>query len=111
MRKGRYAIADFFTPQGVYGAWGWRGICAYLGGFAAMVPFFHIHDATGGHAVFIGWAAQRLGGVDFAWLPGILVAGSLYWVLARNLDLQAEEAASCQPRQDSHPLHLKERTP
>lgn len=111
VRKGRYAIADFFTPQGIYGAWGWRGICAYLGGFAAMVPFFHIHDATDGHAVFIGWAAQRLGGVDFAWLPGILVAGSLYWVLARNLDLQAEEAASCQSRQDSHPLHLKERTP
>lgn len=108
VRKGRYVIADFFTPQGIYGAWGWRGICAYLGGFAAMVPFFHIHDATDGHAVFVGWAAQRLGGVDFAWLPGILVAGSLYWALARSLDLRAEEAVSSQQRQDSQPLHLKE---
>ena len=37
--------------------------------------------------------------------------GQLHPRLARNLDLQAEEAASCQPRQDSHPLHPKERTP
>lgn len=108
VRKGRYVIADFFTPQGIYGAWGWRGICAYLGGFAAMVPFFHIRDATEGRTVFIGWAAQQLGGVDFAWLPGILVAGGLYRVLARHLDLQAGQGRQGPP---DHPLHRQEHIP
>lgn len=106
VRKGRYVIADFFTPKGIYGAWGWRGICAYLAGFAAMVPFFHVHDATDGGAVFIGWAARQMGGVDFAWLPGMLVAGSLYLALARSLDLPAEEAARSRPTEDP-----KEHTP
>ena len=40
VRRGHYAIAEIFNPHGMYGRWGWRGITAYLVGFAAMVPFF-----------------------------------------------------------------------
>ena len=46
VRRGHYAIAEIFNPNGMYGRWGWRGIAAYLVGFAAMIPFFSV-----GHAV------------------------------------------------------------
>src|SRR5689334_1055230 len=42
VRRGHYAIAEIFNPRGLYGRWGWRGILAYLIGFAAMVPFFDV---------------------------------------------------------------------
>ena len=28
VRRGHYAITDIFRPDGVYGAWGWRGLSA-----------------------------------------------------------------------------------
>jgi nucleobase:cation symporter-1, NCS1 family len=28
VRHGHYAITDIFRPDGVYGAWGWRGLTA-----------------------------------------------------------------------------------
>jgi hypothetical protein len=33
------AITDIFRPDGVYGAWGWRGLTAYFAGFLAEIPF------------------------------------------------------------------------
>jgi nucleobase:cation symporter-1, NCS1 family len=91
VRKGRYAIPHFFTPSGIYGAWQLRGIIAYLIGFVAMVPFFYIADASGDHEVFVGYVARRLEGVDIAWLVGLIVAGSVYLLMARSIDLRAEE--------------------
>lgn len=90
IRKGRYAITHFFTPQGIYGAWSARGIAAYLIGFAAMVPVFNIVDASNNQALFVGWAARQLAGVDLAWLVGLAVSGAVYFILARSLDLDAE---------------------
>ena len=40
VRRGHYAIAEIFKPDGIYGRWGWRGIVSYLVGFVAMTPFF-----------------------------------------------------------------------
>jgi hypothetical protein len=34
-----YAIKEIFKPNGIYGRWGWRGLVAYLAGFAASAPF------------------------------------------------------------------------
>lgn len=31
-----------------------------------------------------------LGGVDIAWLVGLVVAGAAYWLLSRSLDLARE---------------------
>jgi len=90
VRKGRYAIPHFFTPKGIYGAWQFRGIVAYLIGFAAMVPFFYIFDAAAGKEVFVGPLARMLEGVDIAWLVGLLVSGLTYYLLSRSLDLAAE---------------------
>ncbi|WP_419688513.1 purine-cytosine permease family protein [Burkholderia theae] len=90
VRRGHYAIAHFFTPNGLYGAWQPRGIVAYLAGFAAMVPFFYIFDAEANREVFVGPFARMLGGVDIAWLVGLIVAGAVYAVLSRSLDLEHE---------------------
>lgn len=91
VRKGRYAITHFFTPEGIYGAWQVRGIAAYLVGFAAMIPFFSIVDNESGKEIFVGYFAHLMSGIDLAWLVGLIVAGATYFVLSRSLDLAAEE--------------------
>jgi purine-cytosine permease-like protein len=83
VRRGHYAIAEIFNPHGTYGRWGWRGIVSYLAGFAAMVPFF----STG---LYTGPVAKALGGADLSLFIGLPVAGGLYWLLARTIDVEAE---------------------
>jgi nucleobase:cation symporter-1, NCS1 family len=83
VRRGHYAIAEIFNPRGMYGRWGWRGIVSYLVGFAAMVPFF----STG---LYTGPVAEALGGADLSLFIGLPVAGGLYWLLARTIDVERE---------------------
>ncbi|HEY2174473.1 MAG TPA: cytosine permease [Mycobacteriales bacterium] len=83
VRRGHYAVAEIFKPNGMYGRWGWRGMLAYLVGFAAMVPFF----STG---LFTGPVAESLDGADISIFIGLPVAGILYYVLARSIDVAAE---------------------
>jgi purine-cytosine permease-like protein len=82
VRRGHYAIADLFTPNGIYGAWAWRGITAMLVGIAAEIPFVDL-------SFFEGPAAAAMG-VDIAFIVGLLVAAVAYWIFTRSLDLQAE---------------------
>jgi purine-cytosine permease-like protein len=84
VRKGHYAIAEIFRPNGIYGRWGWRGIISYLVGFAVMLPFF----STG---LYSGWVANAASGADFSLFVGLPVAAVLYWVLCRDLDLETEK--------------------
>jgi NCS1 family nucleobase:cation symporter-1 len=83
VRRGHYAIAEIFNPHGMYGRWGWRGITSYLVGFAAMLPFLSTSKYT-------GFAASALGGADISMFIGLPVAGILYWILARTIDVEAE---------------------
>lgn len=87
VRRGRYAITHLLRPHGIYGAWGYRGLAAYLCGFVASLPFLVLEG------VYVGPAARRLGGVDVGWLVGLLVSGGLYLVLTRSLDVAAESQA------------------
>jgi purine-cytosine permease-like protein len=87
VRRGRYAITNLFMPQGIYGAWGTRGLTAYLIGFVATMPFFVLPD------VYTGPAARALGGVDVGWLVGLAVSGGVYYLLSRSLNLSAESGA------------------
>jgi NCS1 family nucleobase:cation symporter-1 len=87
VRRGQYAITHLFTPDGIYGAWGARGIVAYLIGFAMSAPFFVLAG------VYTGPAADALGGVDVAWLVGLVVSGVLYFALCRSLNVAAEKPA------------------
>lgn len=83
VRRGHYVIADLFTPAGVYGAWPWRGILAFVIGILAEIPFMDL-------PFFVGPAAKAMGGVDIAFLVGLLVSGIGYLIFTRSLDLSPE---------------------
>ena len=87
VRRGRYAITHLFTPHGIYGPWGGRGLVAYVLGFVATLPFFVVPD------VYTGPAARALGGVDVGWLVGLIVSGALYFLLCRSLEVSQEQGA------------------
>jgi nucleobase:cation symporter-1, NCS1 family len=83
VRRGHYAVEEIFKPHGIYGRWGWRGIAAYLIGFAAMVPFFSTPS-------FTGPVAKAMDGADLSLFIGLPVAGGLYLLFARTIDVEAE---------------------
>jgi len=83
VRRGHYAIEQIFTPDGIYGRWGWRGIVSYLVGFAAMTPFF----STG---LYTGFVAKDLGGADISIFIGLPIAAILYYVFSRSVDIGRE---------------------
>ncbi len=83
VRRGHYAIAEIFNPRGLYGRWGWRGIAAYLLGFAAMLPFLSTSKYT-------GFVANDLKGADISMFIGLPVAGILYFVFSRSINIEAE---------------------
>jgi nucleobase:cation symporter-1, NCS1 family len=104
VRRGHYAIAEIFNPHGMYGRWGWRGVLAYLIGFAAMIPFFNVGT------LFEGVAAKALGGADISFFIGLPVAGVLYYIFTRSVDVEAEtrvaeaEAADLERAAGQHEL-------
>jgi purine-cytosine permease-like protein len=83
VRRGHYAIADLFTPKGIYGAWSWRGLTAFIAGVLAEIPFVDL-------PFFVGPAAKALGEVDIAFMVGLLVSGVVYVVLTSSLDVSGE---------------------
>jgi purine-cytosine permease-like protein len=87
VRHGRYAITHLFEREGIYGAWGIRGLVAYALGFISTLPFFVLPD------IYTGPAARALGGVDVGWLVGLIVSGGTYLLLCRSLDLSREKGA------------------
>ena len=92
VRRGHYAITDIFRPDGVYGAWGWRGLTAYAVGFAAEIPFMVLPPIAG--FSYTGWFPNHVtNGVDYSWLVGLVVSGLVYFVLSRSLDLTSEQTA------------------
>jgi NCS1 family nucleobase:cation symporter-1 len=101
VRRGHYAIAEIFNPRGLYGRWGWRGILSYLVGFGAMLPFLSTSKYT-------GFVASAMGGADISFFIGLPVAGLLYWLLARTIDVESEivvadrEAAALERLADAH---------
>jgi NCS1 family nucleobase:cation symporter-1 len=86
VRHGRYAITDIFKPGGIYGTWAWRGLAAYLAGFIAMIPFFSL-------PFYSGPIAHALNGADISFIPGLVVGGSVYALLARGIDRDTENIA------------------
>jgi NCS1 family nucleobase:cation symporter-1 len=83
VRRGHYAVAEIFKPDGIYGRWGWRGIAAYLIGFGAMVPFFSTPS-------FTGPIAKAIDGADLSLFVGLPIAGGLYYWFARTIDVDSE---------------------
>ncbi|MFF8595830.1 purine-cytosine permease family protein [Streptomyces sp. NPDC015220] len=91
LRRGRYDVLSFFPEetgrQGLYWHRGGvrpAGLLAVLLGFAAAVLWV---DST----VFVGPLSAAAGGLDLSVFAGALVAGSVYWLLARRA-VRAEAA-------------------
>ena len=74
VRHGDYDVASFFTPDGAYGRFAWRGLLAYLTGLVAELPFVSQPDYT-------GWLVKPLGGADISWLVGWIIAAGVYLCL------------------------------
>lgn len=91
VRHGSYAIADLFTPRGIYGRWGTRGLIAFAVGFAAEIPFMVLPSIAG--FKFTGPLAKSLDNIDFSWCVGLAVSGVVYWLLARTLNVIGEQEA------------------
>ena len=87
VRHGRYAVTDLFTPTGIYGRWGVRGISAYLIGVAVEIPFMFITN------FYESPGATWLHGVDISWIVGLVVAGGIYFASTRHLDRSGEAVA------------------
>jgi NCS1 family nucleobase:cation symporter-1 len=83
VRRGHYAVEEIFKPHGIYGRWGWRGIAAYLIGFACMVPFFSTPS-------FTGPISKAMSGADLSLFVGLPVAAGLYYLFARSIDVESE---------------------
>lgn len=84
VRRGHYAIREIFKPAGMYGRWGWRGLTAYIIGFAASSPFWVVGSW------YVGPVARVLGSNDISFFVGLALSAIIYLVLARSLDLAAE---------------------
>ena len=84
VRHGHYAITELFVPDGLYGTWAWRGITAFLLGFAASIPFWVLPG------IWTAPLGNILQGIDVAWLVGLIVSGSTYYALSRSLNVDAE---------------------
>ena len=83
VRKGHYSIREIFNSRGMYGHWNWRGLTAYLVGFAVMIPFFSTE-------LYAGPVARALGGADVAMLVGLPVAAAVYLLTCRSMDLERD---------------------
>lgn len=87
VRHGKFAITDFFTPNGVYGRWGMKGVVIFFIGIAAEIPFMYISG------YYTSWGFNALKGVDISWMIGLALSGLLYFIVTRNSDRTAENAA------------------
>ncbi|HEY7277186.1 MAG TPA: cytosine permease [Trebonia sp.] len=74
VRRGSYDVASFFTADGTYGRFAWRGLLAYTVGLAAEWPFMAQLDYTGP-------LVSSLGGADISWLVGWFAAAMAYLLL------------------------------
>jgi purine-cytosine permease-like protein len=96
VRHGTFAVTDLFTPTGIYGRWGARGIGAYVLGIVVEVPLMFIAN------VYESPGATWLHGVDISWIVGLVVAGGVYFISTRNLDRAGEALAVARSDEELH---------
>ena len=86
VRHGNYDVKGFFTRHGgiynhdsatwTYSGFNFQALLAYGVGVAVSLPF-----VTNGW--YAGPIAEKLGGADVSWVPGLLVTGSVYLIVTR----------------------------
>jgi purine-cytosine permease-like protein len=84
IRRGRYVLDEFFSVNEKHQNWNAAGIVSYIVALASELPFFVLPGN------YSGVIARDLGGLDIAWLVG-MIAGALGYIGGRRLhglDLQ-----------------------
>ena len=85
MRGGRFdvrRVADFARlPSGR------NALVALVVGFVVSIPFFN-------QTLYVGPAANALGGADVTYVVGFVVAGAIYWLLERSAGRTSVPAAA-----------------
>jgi NCS1 family nucleobase:cation symporter-1 len=74
IKHGDYDVASFFTPNGLYGGFLWRGLIPYLLAVGLEVPFI-------AQTFYTGPFVKPLGGIDISWVVGG-VAGFVFYMIA-----------------------------
>jgi len=77
VKRGRYDVASFFTPNGIYGQFQWWACLCYVITLAVQVPFL---DQT----FYQGVLVPKMGGADISWIVGFGVASLLYLAGAKR---------------------------
>ncbi|MGJ3402242.1 purine-cytosine permease family protein [Glutamicibacter sp. Je.9.36] len=95
VRAGSYAVNDFYLPSGGrYGSWNRWALAVFVLGVVVQIPFMST-------AFYAGPAAEVLGGIDIAWLVGLLFSGIAYLAICRKVPSAvhaiAETATSTTP--------------
>jgi nucleobase:cation symporter-1, NCS1 family len=86
IKHGDYDVPSFFTPEGIYGGFLWRGLIAYLLAVAVQLPFID-------QAFYVGPLVAPLGGTDISWLVGA-VAGCAFYLVALRVPGRLERSAA-----------------
>lgn len=90
VRKGEYAVADFFKRGGGrYGNWNRTALVLYGVGVLVQVPFI----STSGYT---GFLVDNLGGIDVAWVVGLVVSAGTYYAVARQRGAVLDTPATVQ---------------
>jgi NCS1 family nucleobase:cation symporter-1 len=84
IKHGDYDVRSFFTPDGEYGGFLWRGLIPYALAIAAEIPFI---DQT----FYTGPLVKPLGGVDISWVVGG-VAGFVFYMIAMAIPINGKTA-------------------
>jgi NCS1 family nucleobase:cation symporter-1 len=77
VKHGDYDVASFFTRDGRYGPFLWRGLIAYVLAVAVQVPFI-------AQAFYTGPLVRALGETDISWVVGG-VAGVVFYLIALRI--------------------------
>lgn len=98
LRRSRYVAAQFTAGRGgrywYTAGVSWRALAAWVVGFLATIPFIASAQLPWMSAPWQGPAARALGGMDISGIVGAIVAGIVYYVLARRFVRAAVEASS-----------------
>jgi NCS1 family nucleobase:cation symporter-1 len=79
LRHGIYDVASFFRQDGgIYGRVNVAAVTCYGLGIVVQLPFID-------SALYTGFAARAMGGVDLSWIVGLAVTSpAYYWLASRS---------------------------
>ncbi|WP_206832751.1 purine-cytosine permease family protein [Alicyclobacillus fructus] len=78
VRHGEYSIDDIFQLDGQYGRFNGYALLSYLAAVIVQIPFVNLSG------LYEGPVSRWLGHTDIAWTVGLLVPGTLYYLLMKR---------------------------